>query len=108
MIKVEKEAGIHIRDALKRLGAGFYTTAQIRSTAERIRGKKIEYNIVIDFLSQLRADGVLQHESIPRQGKKGPYRDGSKNDKWHVINFESFVEKHNQSMDNDYVQELLS
>ena len=50
MIKVEKEAGIHIRDALKKLGAGFNTTAQIRSTAERIRGKKIEYNIVIDFL----------------------------------------------------------
>ena len=108
MIKVEKEAGIHIRDALKKLGAGFNTTAQIRSTAEQIRGKGIEYDIVIEFLFQQKADGVLYHESIPRQGKKGPYRDGSMNDKWYVINFESFVEKHNQSMDNDYVQELLS
>ena len=108
MIKVEKEAPIHLRDALKKLGAGFNTTAEIRSKAEQIRGAGIEYEIVIDFLDQQEADGVLQHESIPRQGKKGPYRDGSTNDKWHVINFESFVEKHNQSMDNDYVQELLS
>ena len=108
MIKVEREAGIHIRDALKKLGAGFNTTAQIRSTAEQIRGKGIEYDIVIDFLYQQVAAGVLHHDSIPRQGKKGPYRDGSKNDIWRVINFESFVEKHNRSMDNDYVQELLS
>ena len=108
MIKVEREAPIHLRDALKVLGPGDLTTAEIRSKAEQIRGAGIEYDIVIDFLFQLYADGVLDHNSIPRQGKKGPYRDGSMNDIWRVINFESFVEKHNRSMDNDYVQELLS
>ena len=108
MIKVAREAPIHLKEALKVLGPGDLTTAEIRSTAEQIRGKGIAYDIVRDFLYQQVAAGVLHHDSIPRQGKKGPYRDGSTNDKWHVINFESFVEKHNRSMDNDYVQELLS
>ena len=108
MIKVEKEAGIWLNEAFYHLGAGYNKASEICSTAEKLRGHQIDWNICCDWFDKGIKEGVLESESEPRMGKKGPYRDGSQDIKYRIIDFESFAEKHIQNMNNEYVQKLIS
>jgi len=107
MIKVQEEAGIWIKEAFYRLGAGYNKSSEIRSTAETLRRRQIDWNICCYWFDKLTKEGVLESESEPRMGKKGPYRDGSQDKKYRVIDFESFAEKHIQNMENEYVRQLI-
>ena len=84
------------------------STGQIFRKVADLRGSQISYDTIVDTLEKMKHDGEIQLQQIPRIRKNHrPFQNGAQIKKWTLIDFENVKKKHNELMNNEYLQSII-